>query len=241
MDFKSKIKFTNDHAKHLELTQQLIQLIQANEWVAGAKMPTEEYLAQELGVSKSIPRQAYQSLLKLGWIKRIPKLGLIVQSKASSITFSTKLQSIGEDMLAMGLIPSVQFIDSTSMDNGELKCPYFKLTEKLLCVRRIILANQIPLLVMESYYSLERFPDLLEKNIQEISFFELLKNEYKITIHQTTRHIRPVKMQAKYAELLSVNKDSACHQVESIVYDTEKKCVEYAQSYAVGDRFSISL
>ncbi len=241
MKFSQLIQFSENGTKHSELTTQIKALIKKGVLKAESQVPTEEKLALELGVSKAITRQSYHTLIKEGWLKRIPKLGLVVISRKPSRTFSKRLQSIGEDMRAMGLTPSVKLLESEIVNNADLRLEHFESNETLLKVHRIILGDDMPLLVMLSYYSLDRFPSLEHLDLKRISFFKVLQEELNVSIYRITRHIRPEKMQKVYAEHLNVNVDSPCFRAISVTQNIKGQCLEYAITYGVGDRFLISL
>ena len=234
------ITFTGHQAKHTEIQAHIIKAIQNHTLNLGDRLPPEDQLSKELGVSKAVVRQAYQELTKEGWIRRSPKQGLIVFPDLSSHTFSTKLQSIGYDIQAIGLTPSMHLLNSSILSSQDFIEDYGP-TEKLLKVSRLIKADHISLFVMDSYYSLDRFPSLEKQDLEHLEFFKFFQQEYNIQIKSIQRFFTPMKMPKESAILLSVSADTPCFKVISIAKDQDNQCVEYGISYALGDHFSIEL
>lgn len=60
------------------VVRQLVQMIHAGELPIGYKLPTETVMAQELGVSRGVLREALNILQARGYITRLPQEGTIV-------------------------------------------------------------------------------------------------------------------------------------------------------------------
>lgn len=234
------ITFSGHQAKHTEIQAHIIKAIQNHSLNLGDRLPPEDQLSKELGVSKAVVRQAYQELTKEGWIRRSPKQGLIVFPELTSHTFSTKLQSIGYDIQAIGLTPSMELLNRSILADHDF-IEEFSQTEKLLKVTRLIKADHISLFVMNSYYSLDRFPLLEKQDLAHLEFFKYLQQEYTIQIKSIQRFFTPMKMTKDIAKLLTVPVDTPCFKVVSIARDQNSECVEYGISYSLGDHFSIEL
>lgn len=241
MNYKVLLHLDSELPKHIDISKKIKFLILEDRLKAGEKLPTEEALAVEIGVSKAVTRQSYRMLIKDGWLKRVPKLGVIVQSKKSSQSFSTKLQSIGEDMLELGIVPDIILMGFTLLNNRIEKISYFSQDEKLFKLDRIITGDGLPLLFMHSFYSLDRFPGIEDLDLNQASIFEYFQKDLHIKLVKTIRTMHPQMMPKYYAEKLQVSTDTPCIQAESITYDDQEICIEYGISYGVGDRFSISI
>ncbi len=63
-----------------KVVQQLLQRIRAGELPVGTRLPNEEELAAQMGVSRGILREALTTLQAQGYISRAPREGTIVQS-----------------------------------------------------------------------------------------------------------------------------------------------------------------
>lgn len=60
------------------VVRQLMQMMHAGELPVGSKLPTETLMAQQLGVSRGILREALNILQARGYITRLPREGTIV-------------------------------------------------------------------------------------------------------------------------------------------------------------------
>lgn len=64
--------------KYIQLYEQLKEKIISHDLVAGEKLPSIRYLAQELNLSKHTIDASYQQLIAEGYIKSVPRSGLYV-------------------------------------------------------------------------------------------------------------------------------------------------------------------
>lgn len=236
---KSFFVLTGETAKHLEIQHQIVDAIKTRKLKLGDKLPGEEVLAKELDVSKAVVRNAYLNLIQEGWIKRLPKKGLLVFPSITSHTFSTKLQSVGYDIASAGLIPKVKFLNREIIINTSLSA--FNKGERLLKVFRLFYADDLPIFLMESYYSLDRFSKLESIDIETIEFFDYFRHEYGVSVARIKRSFKAILMPKDIANYLETSANSGCFEVNACAYDKDSICVEYSLTYSIGDQFSIEL
>ncbi|MCW2766380.1 MAG: transcriptional regulator, GntR family [Nocardioides sp.] len=62
----------------VQLSGQIRELVLAGTLVRGARLPSSRALAADLGVSRSVPEQAYEQLLAEGWVEARPGSGTFV-------------------------------------------------------------------------------------------------------------------------------------------------------------------
>ena len=76
--------------------QQLVQRIRAGELPIGTRLPSEAELAEQMGVSRGILREALTILQMQGYISRAPRSGTVVRSVSGNETgnsFASLMQS----------------------------------------------------------------------------------------------------------------------------------------------------
>lgn len=239
IEFWEKIHLNGQQAMHFDLYTQVVKGIKERQLGIGDKLPTEESLSLQLGVSKAVVRNAYHNLIKNEWVRRIPKKGLIVYPNLTSTTFSTKLQSVGYDIEETGSKANVVFIEKEILVNKNLNC--FSKEEKLLHIKRLFKADSFPIFVMDSYYSLNRFPKLEHLDYENLEFFKYIETNYQIKVKNIKRTFKPILMPKEFAQILMTTPDTACFRVNSRALDQEGFCIEYAISHSIGDQFSIEL
>jgi GntR family transcriptional regulator len=241
MELSTLIQLEGHLPKQLELTNAIRSLIQKGELEPGYRLPSEERLSSDLKVSRKVVRTAYASLSTENWIKRFPKLGYMVQKEVVYTEFSTKFRTVSDEMKTAGLSPSFKLIERSVIEASKVEFNVFQNRGKQLKLIRLFYADDQPLLVMESYYPLELFPILEASDLDKEGVFPILKRVYGTEITKGRKSLHPMLMSQAMAKLLQVESQSACMFLESHVYDQHGQFIEFALTYAIGNRISLAL
>ena len=84
-----------DHSGVVRPAEQFRMAIESGEWPLGSKIPTEEKLAQMLGVGRGVVREALATLKAFGLIDSKPGRGTFVTGSPSDLV--TWIVAIGSD------------------------------------------------------------------------------------------------------------------------------------------------
>lgn len=98
--------------KHLVVLRQLRAQIESGTWAEGERMPTEDELAKEFGVSRQTVRRAFQDLVADGLVDRTRGRGTFVTPSGSLY-----LRQVGsvEDLLSLSVDTSMEIITGLSL------------------------------------------------------------------------------------------------------------------------------
>ena len=102
---------------HARVEQQILGRIQNGDWPVGSRLPKEEDLATELGVSRSTLRLAFSSLERKGMLLRKKRAGTRVISAAPKPRFSL-VASDSSQIMSLFKNTKYEFLGSRSIADG---------------------------------------------------------------------------------------------------------------------------
>ena len=86
-----------------QLRKALLEAITSGKLLAGTKLPTEEELCAQFGISRPVARQAYNMLIEEGFVERMRGRGTFVRSPDTRGRFLNKQLSFAAEMGVLNL------------------------------------------------------------------------------------------------------------------------------------------
>jgi GntR family transcriptional regulator len=194
-----------------ELENTLLDDIAKGRYRVGARLPTEQQLAESAGVSRATVRSALDQLEKRGMIVRRPRVGTVVKARLPDQRYAVAVGSLSELLV---------FLDSTHVrpiDSGEVAASA-ELAADLGCtpgdpwirVRalRTPAGEKLPISWTE-YYLQPRFKAAVAQIGKRAGpVYPLIERRYKVTIARIEQDIGACAMPAAIARRLSAEPGS---------------------------------
>lgn len=198
----------------------------------GMSIPTENELCIALNFSRPPIRQCMQELVNEGYIVRYRGKGSFVSQPKMELNFITKHESFHEIIEKNGYMPTTKVLDFALIDpipqiNEILK---IKESESLYYLRRLCLANEIPLLYTESYTQASKFPGLLQYDFSKTSLYATMDSVYESPVVQVKRVIGASDASQADASMLRISKGHAIFVVTNLGFDPDGNPIEYSNS-----------
>lgn len=230
------IVLDTEAVKHQQVRRYLLEMIESLS--VGDRLPPERELAARFGVSRVTLRQAVSSLAQAGCVIRRQGAGTFVAD--ATISKRTELRSFSEEMVARGLHPSSRAATVRRQSAGASVGAQLGLSpaDEVLQIRRIRLADGIPICLETTYLPCARFPGLEEKPM-EGSLYAMLANDYGLELADAAQTIRATVVDADTAAFLQIPVFSAALVVTRLGRDAQQRPVEYTISVYRGDRYEI--
>src|SRR6266849_10434282 len=149
----------------------------------GDQLPTEDNLVARFGVSRITVRRAIQNLVTRGLVEIRRGKGTFVA--APKITQDLKeLSGFVEDMHALGRKPTARVISKEIVTADATVASQLALTkgEHVVRIRRVRLADGIPLSFDETYLPLEIGKKIITNNLKVEPIFSLLERKYDVPL-----------------------------------------------------------
>jgi GntR family transcriptional regulator len=211
--------------------------IQSGEWSVGQQIPSERVLMDMFGVSRATVRQGIENLVKEGILYRAHGRGTFVAPPKIKQGL-LRLLEFSDIMRRSGFNPSARLLGKECIDPplNIRKVLAFSNAEAAVWLQRLLLVNEVPILIETSYFSAARFPDLLEvyDGIDEPHLF--IYKHYGVKIIRASETLEPVIMESQEARTLGVKRGFPALWVEHIAYDAAGKPVAFLTTLLRGDR-----
>ena len=223
---------------YYQLKKQLLSLIQGDILKEGDKLPTEKEFCEMLGVSRPTVRQAFGELASEGYLRRYKGNGSFVSSPKVSGQFFSRLESFNKEIRKKGKTPKSQVLTLEKVPSlpkaNEALC--LQLDSPLIHLSRLRFADDVPLVLVDTYLSYEQYSKLLDIDFETTSLYDALEQTYYKHIHRVVREIEAVNARRKTAELLNIAPNRALVLTRTLAYTADEPIpVEYSVALYRGD------
>lgn len=202
----------------------------------GDQLPTEDSLIARFEVSRITVRRAIQNLVSRGLVEIRRGKGTFVA--APKITQElTELSGFVEDMRALGRRPTARVIGKEIVTADTTVARRLALTkgEHVVRIRRVRLADGVPLSFDETYLPVEIGKRIMTNNLKVEPIFTLLERKYDVPLVEAEYKLEAVAAEAEVAAALRVKQGSPIFRIERTSYSTGNRPVDYERLYYRGD------
>jgi GntR family transcriptional regulator len=208
----------------------------------GDKLPTEDALIDEYGVSRITVRRAIQNLASRGLIVTKRGIGSFVATPALSQPL-TALTSFVEDMDAHGLnttarVLVVEEITAPAHVREALELP---LGAKVVHIDRVRLAAGQPVSLDETYLPLHLGRLVAQDDLEIEPIFDLLEKRHNTALVEAAYALTASTSDRPTAAALGVDEGSAIFQIERTSFTTGQKPVDYEILHYRGDAMTFTM
>jgi GntR family transcriptional regulator len=213
-------------------------------WKIGDQLPTEDSLISRFGVSRITIRRAIQNLVTRGLVEIRRGKGTFVA--APKITQElTELSGFVEDMHAVGRKPTARVLGKEIVVAAATVASQLALTrgERVVRIRRLRLADGIPLSFDETFLPLDIGEKIITNNLKVQPIFSLLERKYDVPLIEAEYKLDAVPAETEVAAALKVKERSPIFRIERTSYSTGGRPVDYERLHYRGDlvRFATRL
>jgi len=231
-----------DRGARLPLYQQLYEILHKEillkQWKSGDRLPTENELVEQYGVSRITVRTVLDMLVKEGLIHRQAGRGTFIahatleQGLSQIISFTEDMQrrgfTVGTRVLSSGLAPATAYIaDRLRVDPGE----------ELAHLERLRLADGEPMCIERSYFVHRYCRGILDHDFSKLSLREVKIHKYGIRWTYARQTIQAINASQKMADLLGVRRGGALLFFKRVSFSQDNIPMEFLQAYYRADRY----
>jgi GntR family transcriptional regulator len=229
---------------YYQLKKQILTLIEKGIIQEKDMLPPENELCEILNVSRPTIRQALSELVNEGYLNRYKGKGTFVSNPKVEECFLSKLETFNQEMKSKGLTPQTLVIKLEKLTgpheaNEKLGLP---LDAPLIYLSRVRLADQVPLVYVETFLPYEPYLKLIEVDFTVKSLYQSMEELYHIRVNRVRREIEAINARSKEAELLQITKNKALILVKTVASsDDVPMPVEFSIARYRGDRNKFSV
>lgn len=207
----------------------------------GQKLPPEEEMAQQFGVSRMTMRRALNDLVEEGLLYRKQGLGTFVSrpqidrdhTRLTNFFESAKEKGIDAEIrvLIADIVPStLKVANALGLEEGEL----------VIRVKTLRIADQIPISVVDHYVPYKLFPRLLDCDLEAGHLWDFLE-EFGFRVKSAVQTVYAREADSELSELLKIEPYDPILYKERTVYAENGTPVEFTYCYNRGDQYSITM
>ncbi|MBW4803740.1 GntR family transcriptional regulator [Loigolactobacillus coryniformis] len=223
---------------YAQLAEKLKTVIQT-ELNPGDKMLSERQIVAQFQVSRNTVRQALSQLETLGYVQRIHGKGTFVAQTAQQLTILGEYYSFTEQMKALGRKPKTQLLtyEIVNPSFDVLKALQLPANAAAIYLKRLRLADGIPLMLEHTYLPAQKFSGLTADKVAHRPLYELFRTEFNEAFHFADESISATVLNEEDATFLVVPTGSAGMHLKRTTYDQKNNIIEYTISVARSDQF----
>lgn len=171
------------------------------------RIPPEVELAQLYGVSRVTIRQSLQRLAAAGLVKREHGRGTSVIGRPQLALDLGLFRSVTDQLREAGHVPRFRILDQSRITPPpEIVAPLeLRPREKVVKIRRLVLADDVPVSINTSWYPAKLVPGLEKARIEDESVWTILSKRYAIGLVAVDNRLEVIASGAEEAELLQID------------------------------------
>jgi GntR family transcriptional regulator len=205
----------------------------------GDAIPSERQLSADLGVSRLTVRAALDDLAREGYLVRRRGAGTFVSEP--KIAQELTMTSFTDDMRRRGMRPSSKTLELRVTPAGARLGRLLRVSpsEPVVVAARLRLADGESMAIETIHVRERHVPGLTASDLEEHSFYELLRDRYGILIVGGTQTIEPTVTDGEESTALGVPLHSPAFRFERVTHSDTGETIEFVESIYRGDRYRL--
>jgi GntR family transcriptional regulator len=227
---------------YYQIQRALMEKIHSGELSEGDSLASEEELARVYQVSRMTARQALHGLKTSGYAFSQKGRGTFVTHPKMEKNIM-HLRGFTEDMKQLGMVPSSRLLEQTVIKATDQLAQQLKVSpdDSVMRLRRLRLADGIPMALEESNIPLKFFPGLERISFATQSLYHVLRESFAVRVGWADEVIEALPATRDEAELLTIPRRASVLSISRIIMTTEDTPIEVACSRYRGDRYRASI
>jgi GntR family transcriptional regulator len=226
--------------RYYQLANILRESIAQGKFEAHQPIPSERQLETIYSVSRTTIRQAIDLLVRQGFLYREHGRGTFVSPQKLQKGIS-ELTSFSEDMKQRGLKPGQKVLEIGYVEPPENVRQHLELADgqnRVLCIERLRLGDNIPMGLQTSYYNL---PDEQTITLEDLegygSIYKILQEKFHLLPTEADETLEVALATPREASLLQIEPGSPLLVSERTTYSQYRRVIEFVKILYRGDRY----
>jgi GntR family transcriptional regulator len=206
------------------------------------RIPSEEALAKQYGISRMTARNAVTQLVNEGFLYRVHGKGTFVSKPRVEKSYAP-LTGFVEDMRAKGFIPGSKVLSLNKIIPTSKVKKFLEIdgSKKVLEIIRMRYANAEPIVIQKAYIPVGAAPKLIEEDLENNSLYEILEQKYGLDLFKATQRMEAVSATKEQAVMLGLKRGNPLLYIERITCLEDGTPIEYVEMWYRGDRYAFEV
>lgn len=219
--------------------EQLRALIQQGRWEPGSRLPPENALATQLGISRATLREALRLLEEEGLIVRRHGVGSFVTSHPRLESGLERLESVLSLAARLGMQAHYQDLSVQTVEADRALAEQLRVEKgtPLTQVSRTILVDGRPVAYLEDFVPTCWISPENLGNAFTGSVLDVLRQHPSLRVQEARADIVAIRASRSLAHRLQVHPGDALLLLEETLFDASGVPLDFSRNYFVPDRF----
>jgi GntR family transcriptional regulator len=226
--------------RYYQLANILRESISDGKFGAHQTIPSERQLERLYSVSRTTIRQAIDLLIRQGFLYREHGRGTFVSPQKLQKGIS-ELTSFTEDMRQRGIVPGQKILEIGNIEPSDKVRLHLELPvtcEKVLCIERLRLGDEVPMGLQTSYYVLPEGQTITRAELEEYgSIYKMLQEKFHLIPTEADETLEVTLATPREAALLQIPPGSPLLLSERTTYSQYRRVIEFVKILYRGDRY----
>jgi len=227
---------------YYQIQQCIMQRISSGQLKEGDLLESEEELSRRYQVSRMTARQALQAVKARGYAVSERGRGTFVTRPKLSKSILV-LDGFTDQLRKKGITPSSRLLQQVIRTPDEVLAERLNISldAPVLYLKRLRLADGVPLAIEESHIPVERFPGIENIEFSGKSLYQTMHEEFHLQFGWADEVIEALPATAAQGKLLTLPKSSSLLCISRTLFSADGTTLEFAVSRYRGDRYRASL
>jgi GntR family transcriptional regulator len=231
---------------YVQLEQVIKSRIMTGELLPGERIPTEKELAQTYQVSSITARQAVLNLVQEGLLLRKQGKGTYVQESVADVKNIMTLSVRGglNDVVPEGLTKQkVEVLGMQLLASPKRVTQALALGEsrEVMQIRRRRIDNGVIVSYVKNYLPAEIGSQISREDLLSLTVLQILRGKVGLPLERGIQYIEAVIADYEIASALSISIASPVLYLETIIFASGDKPVDFVQTFYRSDQFKYTL
>ena len=242
MNLNFKKEENSPQPLYQQVAEWMQENIRAGHWAKGDKLPAEEDLAKEIGISRGTLRNAIALLIKQGLLIQVQGKGTFVEKDKISYPFAQELISFAESMEVRGIDFETKVVEKQIVKPNQViqKKLQIDASDDVLYLKRVRYIQNQPATLLKNWVSLKRCPGIEQTDFSKISLFNAIEEATESKIHLGIRNFSATKVTEDQAAELALDVDDPVLFIDQVTFADEKVPLECSQVLLRTDKYEVT-
>lgn len=220
---------------YVQLREIIRNKIEDGEYLPGMAIPSESTLAETYGINRLTVRNAIDTLVHEGLLKRVQGKGVYVMGEK----VQRDLEYLGgftQTMREKNKTPKIKVLAKWIRKADEKFSVIFNISpeDEIYYIKRICYADEEPVSLEEIYIPHYVVPKLEGIDLSIFTIYEVYEF-YGIKLKRANETLDIIKLQQNDARMLNIDSNFPVFLFECMSYDENNRVIEFARTYTRGD------
>lgn len=221
---------------YLQLREIIRTKIEEEEYTPGTAIPSENALAKRYGINRLTVRNAIDTLVKEGLLKRVQGKGVFVVGEKLEQNLYT-LDGFSKTIRGKNKTPRVKVLIKSLRPAGARFARIFGIgeEEQIFYIKRVCYVEDIPFSLEDIYIPEYILPELLNIDLAVFSIYETYEF-FGVELKQAFQTLNITHLNKKSARALGIDAALPVFMFECTSYDSRDRVIEYTRTYTREDK-----